>query len=78
MIPIKNTKPDGKESTITIDEFVDAKMRRLESATIDKTAGTVTVTLEGSSIPIVFNYIENGSSITYTHPDGFSTTISII
>lgn len=76
-IDIKNETADGKESTIQMTDFVDAKMRRAEEVTIDKTAGTLTVLMEGDSTPEVLNFTETTDSITYSWPDGFTTTVQI-
>jgi hypothetical protein len=59
-------------------KYIDAKHRRLSSAAINKTAGTVTVMLEGETTPTVLGYEENTGQVTYTWPDGYSTTVSII
>jgi hypothetical protein len=76
-IEIKNTTSADEESTIQMTDFVDAKMRRAEEVTIDKTAGTLTVLMEGDSTPEVINFTETTDSITYSWPDGFTTTVQI-
>jgi hypothetical protein len=77
MIQIKNTRADGKEAAIIIDEFVDAKTRRVKEVIINKNNGTVSFLAEGQTVPESIQFIENEKSITYTWADGFSTTVSI-
>lgn len=76
-LSILYTTPDGEETEIKLDNFVDAKMRRVEEVTIDKTAGTLTVLMEGDDIPEVINFTETADSITYSWADGFTTTVKI-
>ncbi len=78
IIQIKNVTADGKEATITIDGFVDAKMRRSKEVIINKSNGTVSFLAEGETTPEIIQFTETESSITYTWPDGFSATVSII
>ncbi len=51
--------------------------RRAESVVIDKTAGTITVLMEGLATPDVINYVETATSMTFTWPDEFETTVTI-
>jgi len=67
----------GVRSYIELTGYVDAKLRRLSTCTIDKTAGTVTVQAEGESSSTVIDYTETGTSMTFTWPDSFTTTVSI-
>jgi hypothetical protein len=53
------------------------KVRRIENATINKTAGTITVYLEGITAPQAITYTETATSMTFTFSDAFTTTISI-
>ena len=72
------TAADGTTAEFCMTKFVDAKHRRLSSAAINKAAETVTVMLEGETTPTVLGYEENTGQVTYTWPDGYSTTVSII
>ena len=72
------TAADGTTAEFCMTKFVDAKHRRLSSAAINKAAETVTVMLEGETTPTVLEYEENTGQVTYTWPDGYSTTVSII
>ena len=76
-IEIKNVTSDDEESTISMTDFVDAKMRRIEDVTIDKTLGEVSVLMEGETVPETIDYTEDADSITYTWPDGHTATVSI-
>jgi hypothetical protein len=67
----------GVRSYIELTDFVDANLRRVESCVIDTGDGTVTLTLEGLETPQVLTYTETASSMTFTWPDSFTTTISI-
>ena len=69
----------GEEVPIIFTNFVDAKMRRLLSCAIDKTAETVTILMEGQAAgdEVVIAYVEDATSITYTWPDAYVTTITI-
>lgn len=71
------TSADGTTAELCMSKYVDAKHRRLSSAAINKTAGTVTVMLEGETTPTVLGYEENTGQVTYTWPDGHETTVSI-
>jgi hypothetical protein len=77
-IVVKNKTKDGKESTLIMTDFVDAKMRRTKEVVIDNTSGTVSYLVEGETTPEIIQFTETESSITYTWPDGFSATVSII
>jgi len=67
----------GKRTAIELSDFVDANMRRLKSAVINKAAGTIAVTMEGKSVAETIDYTETASSMTFTWPDDFTCTISI-
>ena len=69
----------GEETAITFGDYVDAKHRRLKSAAVDKTLGTVTVLMEGQSSgdETVIEYTEDSDSMTFEWPDGFECTVSI-
>ena len=71
------TSADGTTAEFCITKYVDAKHRRLSSAAINKTAGTVTITLEGETTPTVLEYEESAGQVTYTWPDGHETMVSI-
>ena len=53
------------------------KIRRPTGITINKTAGTIVVALEGSSETETISFVENSTSITYTRSDGLVTTVEI-
>lgn len=74
---IKYVRENGEKTTITLSDFVDAKMRRLKSCAIDKTAGSISVTMEGETTPVALTYTETDTSMTFTWPDGFTTTVAI-
>ena len=74
---IKYVRYNGEETTISMSEFVDAKMRRLTSCAINKSAGQVTVTMEGESTPVTLTYSETATSMTFTWPDGHTATVAI-
>lgn len=70
--------PNGTTRTaVEFSDFVDAKLRRLDRCTIDKTKGKVTVYAEGQSTPDVLDYTETDNSMTFTWPDGFVTEVTI-
>ena len=68
---------DGEITQIELSDFVDAKLRRVETCAIDKTAGEITLTMEGVTTPETIGYAETADSMTFTWPDGFETTVSI-
>lgn len=69
---------DADNSTdIVLSDFVDAKMRRIKSVAINKSAGTIAVIMEGKTSAETINYTETGSSMTFTWPDNYVGTISI-
>lgn len=74
---IKYITDSGDEVPIEFTDYVDAKMRRISSVAINKTAGTVTVYMEGESQPMVLSYTETATSMTFEWPDGHSAAISI-
>ena len=74
---IKYVRENGEKTTITLSDFVDAKMRRLKSCAIDKTAGSISVTMEGETTPVALTYTETDTSMTFTWPDSHTATISI-
>lgn len=76
-IEIKNVTADNKESTITMGEFVDAKMRRIDAVNINKSLGEVTVLMEGETVPETIDYTEDATSMTFTWADGHTATVSI-
>jgi hypothetical protein len=69
----------GKTSSVRIGSFVDANHRRLKSCIISKTNKNVTILEEGRAPgnESVISYVENENGITYTFPDGFTTTVKI-
>lgn len=58
--------------------IITALPQRLSSCEIDIDNGTVDYTLEGDSNTYGLTFIINGDSITYTWPDGFTCTITVI
>ena len=62
---------------IVMDRFVDAKMRRINAVNINKTAGNVSVLMEGETTPATLTYTEDATSMTFTWPDAHVGTISI-
>lgn len=75
------TQLTGKEINVqmTNEGFVDADMRRLKSATINRIDGTIQTLAEGKTTgdEDTITFVETSSGITYTWPDGFVTTVSI-
>lgn len=69
----------GEETEIRFGDYVDARHRRLKSAAVDKTLGTVTVLMEGQKggEETVIEYTEDSDSMTFEWPDGFECTVSI-
>jgi|GEM_PF-6201115 len=67
----------GVRSQIEMTGYVDAKLRRLYTCEINKTAGTVTVRAEGETSSTSIGYTETATSMTFTWPDNFTTTVSI-
>lgn len=68
---------EADPTLITMTDFVDAKMRRVDTVAIDKTGGTIDVTMEGESTPVTLTYTETATSMTITWPDSHAATISI-
>jgi hypothetical protein len=66
----KLLKPDKVVSGSTV--------KRLETATIDRTAGTIEYTPEGATTPDTLTFVETSTSIVYTWSDSFTTTINIV
>lgn len=58
--------------------IITAKPQRLASCDIDIDNGTVDYTLEGDSNTYGLTFVTSGDSITYTWPDGFTCTITVI
>lgn len=58
--------------------IITAKPQRLSSCTIDIDEGTVDYTLEGDSNHYGLTFSISGNTITYTWPDDFVCTITII
>lgn len=80
-IHISTTEPASPQTNdLWIDtdvDFVDLKMRRIDSVNINKSLGEVTVLMEGETVPETIIYTETADSITYTWPDGHTATVSI-
>ena len=57
---------------------ITARPQRLASCTIDIDEGTVDYTLEGDTNHYGLTFTVSGDSITYTWPDGFECTITIV
>lgn len=74
---IDYTDDTGKTVSIQMSDFVDANMRRVSSCTINKTAGTITVLMEGQTTPEVLPYTETDTSMTITWPNSHTATFSI-
>lgn len=74
---IDYTDDTGKTVSIQMSDFVDANMRRVSSCAINKTAGTITVLMEGQTTPEVLTYTETDTSMTITWPDSHAATFSI-
>jgi hypothetical protein len=72
------TTPDGEETEIKLDTFVDAKMRRTKDVNINTASGTISVLMEGETVPETISYTETATSMTLTHSDGFIQTINIV
>lgn len=58
--------------------IITAKPQRLASCTIDIDDGEVDYTLEGDTNHYGLTFVVSGDSITYTWPDGFECTITIV
>lgn len=71
------TTPTGEETTIKLDQFVDAKMRRIENISINKTTGQISLTVEGEENPQTINFTETENSMTFEWPDGHTAVVSI-
>lgn len=57
---------------------ITSKPQRLASCEIDTEEGTVDYTLEGETTHYGLTFEVNGDTITYTWPDGFECTITIL
>lgn len=70
---------DEVKIQMTDEGFVDADMRRLKSAIINRANGTIQTMAEGKTIgdEETITFVETSNGITYTWPDGFVTTVSI-
>lgn len=68
---------NGTDSSIIMTDYVDAKMRRIDSVNINKTLGEVTVLMEGETVPETINYTETATSMTFSWADGHTATVSI-
>lgn len=74
----KFSKPDNISVAGGSDWYgLTTKLRRLSSAVINKTSGTITATFEGLSVSEIITYTETDTSMTFTFPDSFTTTVSI-
>ena len=69
----------GKNVDITFSDegFVDAMHRRLASCIIDRNAGTVDYTVEGSEQSYGLTFEEDEGSVTFTWPDGHTCEVSM-
>lgn len=80
-IHINNTEPTSpQDNDLWIDtdvDFVDLKMRRIDSVNINKSLGEVTVLMEGEAVPETIDYTEDATSMTFTWADGHTATVSI-
>lgn len=74
---VKYYTSSGKEVTLSLNEFVDAEMRRIDSVNINKSLGEVTVLMEGETVPETIDYTEDATSMTFTWADGHTATVSI-
>jgi hypothetical protein len=68
---------DGEITDLRWSNFIDGKFRRVETCEIDKTAGEITLKMEGVEDPEIITFAETATGITYTRPDSFTTTVSI-
>lgn len=68
---------NGTDSSIVMADYVDAKMRRIDSVNINKSLGEVTVLMEGETVPETINYTETATSMTFEWADGHTATVSI-
>lgn len=71
------TTAAGKLVTLRLSDYVDADMRRISSAEINKGAGTISVLAEGETSATTLSYTETDTSMTFAWPDGHTAAISI-
>lgn len=67
----------GEYTDISLNDFVDAKHRRLASCIINSGTGTVAYTVEGDNTVYGLTFTENGDTVTYTWPDGHTCEVTI-
>ena len=67
----------GESTDISLNDYVDAKHRRLASCNIDTTEGTVEYTLEGDETVYGLEFAVDGDTVTYTWPDGFECEVTV-
>ena len=67
----------GGDTDIRLTDYVDAKHRRLASCAVDRSRGTVTYTVEGDETAHTLFFIDTGSGVRYTWPDGHICEVSI-
>ena len=67
----------GEYTDISLNDFVDAKHRRLASCEIDSSAGTVSYTVEGDNTAHGLVFTVSGDTATFTWPDGHTCEVTI-
>lgn len=73
-----NSAGNNVDLKFTDDGFVDHPWRRLESCYIDRAGETVSYTVEKDDTVYGLTFAENGDTVVYTWPDGFSCEVTII
>ncbi len=74
---IRYLTSSGEYTDISLNDFVDAKHRRLKSCAINKSAGRVNYTVEGDSTAYQLSFSVSGSTAAFTWPDGHTCEVSI-
>lgn len=74
---IRYLTSSGEYTDISLNDFVDAKHRRLASCDIDPVEGTVDYTVEGDENTYHITFTISGDTVTYVWPDGHRCEVTI-
>lgn len=67
----------GQYTDISLNDFVDAKHRRLKSCNIDTNNHKVSYKIEGDNTTYEITYSTSGGTVTYAWPDGHTCAVTI-
>ena len=66
------------DAEVRMEEYVDAKHRRLAYCAVDRREGTVEYRVEGDDSSFLLNMTEEENAVTFTWPDGHSCEVKLL